>query len=86
MRRRFDLPGMAVLHFGFGGEATNPHHPSAIQSDQVVYTGTHDNDTTLGWWEHSIENEGEGLELLNDEESPHEGLIRMALESRGPMA
>ena len=87
MRRRFDLPGMAVLHFGFGGEATNPHHPSAIQSDQVVYTGTHDNDTTLGWWETlDRKTKARVCELLNDEESPHEGLIRMALESRGTMA
>lgn len=87
MRRRFDLPGMAVLHFGFGGEANNPHHPSAIGSDQVVYTGTHDNDTTLGWWETlDRKTKARVCELLNDEESPHEGLIRMALESRGPMA
>ena len=87
MRRRFDLSGMAVLHFGFGGEANNPHHPSAIGSDQVVYTGTHDNDTTLGWWETlDRKTKARGCELLNDEESPHEGLIRMALESRGPMA
>ena len=87
MRRRFDLPGMAVLHFGFGGEANNPHHPSAIGSDQVVYTGTHDNDTTLGWWETlDRKTKARVCELLNDEEAPHEGLIRMALESRGPMA
>ena len=87
MRRRFDLSGMAVLHFGFGGEANNPHHPSAIGSDQVVYTGTHDNDTTLGWWETlDRKTKARVCELLNDEESPHEGLIRMALESRGPMA
>ena len=87
MRRRFDLPGMAVLHFGFGGEANNPHHPSSIGSEQVVYTGTHDNDTTLGWWETlDRKTKARVCELLNDEESPHEGLIRMALESRGPMA
>ena len=87
MRRRFDLSGMAVLHFGFGGEANNPHHPSAIGTDQVVYTGTHDNDTTLGWWETlDRKTKARVCELLNDEESPHEGLIRMALESRGPMA
>ena len=87
MRRRFDLSGMAVLHFGCGGEANNPHHPSAIGSDQVVYTGTHDNDTTLGWWETlDRKTKARVCELLNDEESPHEGLIRMALESRGPMA
>ena len=50
LRRRFNLPGMAVLQFGFDGNPSNPHHPDNIQSDHVVYTGTHDNNTTQGWW------------------------------------
>lgn len=86
LRRRFKLPGMAVLHFGFGGEANNPHHPHAIQSDQVVYTGTHDNNTTKGWWEMlDRETKGRVCALLGDDESPHKGLIRMAMESAGRM-
>lgn len=44
------LPGMRVLQFGFDGDSGNPHAPGAIVSNCVVYTGTHDNDTTLGWW------------------------------------
>ena len=51
LRLKFNLKGMAVLQFGFDDDyTTSPHHPSNISSMQVTYTGTHDNDTTLGWW------------------------------------
>ena len=50
LRRRFALPGMAVLQFGFGDDARNPYLPHNHERDSVVYTGTHDNDTTQGWW------------------------------------
>ncbi|HEX7971062.1 MAG TPA: 4-alpha-glucanotransferase [Thiobacillus sp.] len=50
LRRRFGLPGMAVLQFAFDDHADNPHKPGNVQPDTVYYTGTHDNDTTLGWW------------------------------------
>jgi 4-alpha-glucanotransferase len=51
LRRALGLPGMAVLQFGFNpAYADNTHHPDHLQRDQVVYTGTHDNDTVLGWW------------------------------------
>ena len=82
LRRRFNLRGMAVLHFGFDGEETNPHHPSTICSDQVVYTGTHDNNTTLGWWEAQNEATQTRVKaLLKPNEDPVTGLIRLALES-----
>jgi len=42
-------PGMKVLTFGFDGDETNPHYPGCYQANTVAYTGTHDNDTTLGW-------------------------------------
>ena len=52
LRLEFNLRGMAILQFGFGADSIDsPHHPSNINSMQVVYTGTHDNDTTLGWWQ-----------------------------------
>ena len=44
-----DLPGMAIAQFAFSGE-NNPYLPEAWQEKQVVYTGTHDNDTTRGWF------------------------------------
>ena len=50
LRRRFGLPGMVVLQFAFDGDASNPHLPHHHARDDVVYTGTHDNDTTLGWF------------------------------------
>ena len=42
---------MVVLQFALGGDPTNPHLPENHQEQSVVYTGTHDNDTTRGWWE-----------------------------------
>jgi 4-alpha-glucanotransferase len=48
--RKFELPGMRVLQFGFSGEGDNPHLPHMHVHNGVVYTGTHDNDTTLGWF------------------------------------
>jgi 4-alpha-glucanotransferase len=50
LRDRFDLPGMVVLQFGFDGSADNPHLPQHHRRNAVVYTGTHDNDTTVGWY------------------------------------
>lgn len=51
LRCALGLPGMAVLQFGFNPSlAVNAHHPANLQPDQVVYTGTHDNDTVVGWW------------------------------------
>ena len=41
---------MAVLQFAFGGEADNPYLPHLHRANSVVYSGTHDNDTTLGWY------------------------------------
>jgi len=49
LRDRFDLPGMRVLQFAFGGGADNPHLPHNYTRHCVVYTGTHDNDTSAGW-------------------------------------
>ena len=87
MRRRFNLHGMAVLQFGFDGNASNPHHPRNISRDQVVYTGTHDNNTTQGWWK-GLDDEVKQrvADLLEPEESPAEGMIRLACESDGAMA
>lgn len=51
LRRALGLPGMAVLQFGFNpDDHANTHHPANLEQHQVVYTGTHDNDTVCGWW------------------------------------
>lgn len=51
LRRKFRLPGMAVLQFGFEGMADGTFLPHRHEALQVVYTGTHDNDTSLGWFQ-----------------------------------
>ncbi len=50
LRDQFGLPGMKILQFAFDSDAANPYLPHNHRADAVVYTGTHDNDTTLGWW------------------------------------
>jgi 4-alpha-glucanotransferase len=50
LRERLQLPGMAVLQFGFGDEGAHMYLPHRCASEKVIYTGTHDNDTTVGWW------------------------------------
>jgi 4-alpha-glucanotransferase len=52
LRERFHLPGMKVLQFGFSGRGAHIHLPHHFVTNTVAYTGTHDNDTTRGWWEH----------------------------------
>ncbi|QFS87122.1 MULTISPECIES: 4-alpha-glucanotransferase [unclassified Marinobacter] len=51
LRQRFNLPGMTVMQFGFDGSASNPHLLHNHKEHDLVYTGTHDNDTTLGWYQ-----------------------------------
>jgi 4-alpha-glucanotransferase len=51
LRERYGMPGMAVLQFAFDGGADNPYLPHNLSSDTVIYTGTHDNDTTRSWFE-----------------------------------
>ena len=54
LRHEFGLPGMRILHFAFGDDGhsdnTNAYLPHNFATNTVVYTGTHDNDTTQGWW------------------------------------
>jgi len=50
LRTGFGLAGMRVLQFGFDGNAANLHLPHHYSRDSVAYTGTHDNDTSLGWY------------------------------------
>jgi 4-alpha-glucanotransferase len=51
LRDQFRLPGMRVLQFAFDGKADNPYLPHRYVADTVVYTGTHDNPPTRGWYE-----------------------------------
>lgn len=51
LRQEFGLPGMKILQFAFDGNPANPYLPHNHESNSVVYTGTHDNDTTLAWYQ-----------------------------------
>ena len=54
LRERHQIPGIAVLQFGFGDPGAHVYLPHRLTPDRVVYTGTHDNDTTLGWWKSGV--------------------------------
>lgn len=86
LRNNFDLPGMKVLQFAFNDKNDNPHLPHNHEVNDVVYTGTHDNDTTLSW----VSNEINYNKIYFEEytgrkiESPEHGLctmIRLAMSS-----
>jgi 4-alpha-glucanotransferase len=51
LRKEFELPGMLILQFAFDGNPDNPYLSHCHHTNDVVYTGTHDNNTTLGWFE-----------------------------------
>lgn len=53
LREVLELPGMKVLQFAFGDTTANPYLPHNFEHNAVVYTGTHDNDTSLGWFRSS---------------------------------
>ena len=57
LRDQFDFPGMKILQFAFGGDHTNPYLPFNYVNNCLVYTGTHDNDTTVGWFDQASEYE-----------------------------
>jgi len=57
LRNQFEFPGMKVLQFAFAGSPENPFLPHHFEQNSVVYTGTHDNDTTRGWFESATDRE-----------------------------
>jgi|GEM_PF-10051 len=94
LRDGFGFPGMRILQFGFGGDAKNIDLPHNYVANVVAYTGTHDNDTTVGWFQ-SVAGEGSTrtakqiererkfcLDYLNsDGEEIHWDFIRAVLAS-----
>ncbi|MEO1635962.1 MAG: 4-alpha-glucanotransferase, partial [Cyanobacteria bacterium J06631_9] len=84
LRDRFDFPGMKILQFSFGSDSSNPYLPHNIDRNFVVYSGTHDNDTTVGWFNNA--SEYEKLRLVSyvgafEASSVHWAMIRLALSS-----
>ena len=58
LRDQFHLPGTRVLQFAFDGHADNPYLPENFVPNTVVYTGTHDNTTTRGWFKELPDSSG----------------------------
>jgi 4-alpha-glucanotransferase len=84
LRRELGYPGMVVLQFGLGRDPANPHLPANHDEHSVVYTGTHDNDTTRGWWESLSEADRAWSEL--DPADPSWSLIEAAWSSCAALA
>jgi 4-alpha-glucanotransferase len=87
LRDAFRLPGMKVLQFAFGGDMPHsPHIPHHHETNFLVYTGTHDNNTTSGWYRTEANEEvktriGSYLGKGIDEEEIHKELGRLAYSS-----
>lgn len=80
LRRKYHLPGMAVLQFAFDHFDDNPHKPANIEPDTIVYTGTHDNDTCVGWFNGLQAHEKEFVfELLGA--APTDDIARLLIDT-----
>ncbi|PVV05734.1 MAG: 4-alpha-glucanotransferase [gamma proteobacterium symbiont of Ctena orbiculata] len=88
LRKAYHLPGMKILQFAFSGGAENPYLPFHHTRDSVVYTGTHDNDTTLGWYKGLDDGTREFVDdyLGKPREAMPWPMIRAALASRANLA
>lgn len=88
LRKELGLPGMRVLQFAFDGHPDNPYLPYNYEPDTVVYTGTHDNDTMVGWFKTLSEEERRRvLDYIGREDiSVHWEMIRLAYASVARMA
>ena len=83
LRKNFKLPGMKILQFAFDGNKDNPYLPRNINGENwVVYTGTHDNSTSISWWD-SLESNSK--KRIRDEykfsEDPSWSLIEIGMKT-----
>lgn len=87
LRDDFHLPGMRVLQFAFDGDDDNPHLPANHPPHCVAYTGTHDNDTLLGWWQAADrEVRGEAATLMDGASAMPQDLVDALLASAAKLA
>jgi 4-alpha-glucanotransferase len=81
LRERLKVPGMRVMQFGFGNPGAHIYLPHKFEPNTVVYTGTHDNDTTPGWWQNGATPEEKRFAesyLGQQEDGIHWAMIRAA--------
>jgi 4-alpha-glucanotransferase len=83
LRKKYGFPGMKVLQFAFDNGSDNEYLPHNYETDFVVYTGTHDNNTTRGWWKSLTSEERRRVlpYLSNPKEVKHWQFIGLALSS-----
>lgn len=89
LRERFALPGMKILQFAFDGNEHNPYLPANFAGSRwVVYTGTHDNATSLGWWQSLDDGARQRLEAVvgGSVTAPGWQLLELALASAADLA
>jgi 4-alpha-glucanotransferase len=93
LRRNLGYPGMNILLFAFDGDATNSYLPYNIEKDSVVYTGTHDNDTAVGWYlspevDPAAKRRAKRFANRQDDEAGvfHQDMIHLALSSAANLA
>ena len=90
LRRSFGLAGMKILQFAFGDHAGNPYLPHNYSDcNWVVYTGTHDNATSLGWWQQLDEGQRQRVRHYiggDVDRAPGWALVRLALASVAGLA
>jgi 4-alpha-glucanotransferase len=91
LRDQFRIPGTRVLQFAFDGGPDNPHLPANYAANTVVYTGTHDNNTTRGWYEGLSDDRQKRLAQyleIPDVNRPAiaEALVKLAWSSRAALA
>jgi 4-alpha-glucanotransferase len=89
LRDEFRLPGTRVLQFAFDGHADNPHLPGNYVSNSVVYTGTHDNPTTRGWYQDLPDDQRRNLWKCLPEGTPRDAepaLMELAWSSKAALA
>jgi 4-alpha-glucanotransferase len=88
LRHRFRFPGMRILQFAFGGAQEDRFFPHRYDHHTVVYTGTHDNETTVGWFQNLSQREHEFFDQYapGAMQDPAWTLIRLAWASVADLA
>ena len=88
LRKRLEFPAMRVMQFGFDDANDIFHHPEHFSENSIAYTGTHDNDTLMGWADQKLQQDSKELltRMLSGEEAVHLQLINILLQSKSHTA